>query len=70
MKRLRYFPIKNMENPEDAEKVKEILKGIEGVMRVDADLDAQAIEVEYEDSKVTKEMMAKILQSNGYLMGI
>lgn len=70
MKRLRYFSIKNMDNEEDAEKVKKILGDLEGILKIEADLDAQAIEVEYEDEKVTKEMMAKVLQSHGYLMGI
>ncbi len=70
MKRLRYFSIKNMENEEDAEKVKKILGDLEGILKIEADLDAQAIGVEYEDEKVTKEMMAKVLQSHGYLMGI
>ncbi len=70
MKRLRYFSIKNMENEEDAEKVKKILGDLEGILKIEADLDAQAIEVEYEDEKVTKEMMAKVLQYHGYLMGI
>ncbi len=70
MKRLRYFPVDNMESEEDGKKVRGILAGMDGVEKVEIDLDARALEVEYEDEKVTKEMMAKILQSHGYLMRI
>ncbi len=70
MKRLRYFSVDNMKSEEDAGKVKEILEGIDGVLRVEVDLDANALEVEYEDEKVTKEMMAKVLQSHGFFMRI
>ncbi len=70
MKRLRYFSVDNMKSEEDAGKVKEILEGIDGVLRVEIDLDANALEVEYEDEKVTKEMMAKVLQSHGFFMRI
>ncbi len=67
---MRYFSIKNMKSDEDAKRVKEILIDLDGVSRVETDLDAQAVEIEYEDTKITKEMMAKILQTHGYLMGI
>ncbi len=70
LKRLRYFTVDNMKSEEDAKKVKEILEGVDGVLKVDVDLDADALEVEYEDEKVNKEMMAKILQSHGYFMRI
>ena len=70
MKRLRYFPVDNMKDEEDVKKVYDVIKGMEGVERVEVDLDAGAVEVEYDDEKVTKEMMAKILQSHGYLMRI
>jgi len=70
LKRLRYFSVDNMKSEEDAGKVKEILEGIDGVLRVEVDLDANALEVEYEDEKVTKEMMAKVLQSHGFFMRI
>ena len=67
---MRYFSIKNMKSDEDAKRVKEILIDLDGVSRVETDLDAQAVEIEYEDTKITKEMMAKILQTHGYFMGI
>ncbi len=70
LKRLRYFTVDGLKTEKDAEKVREVLEGVEGVLRLDVDLDAEAIEVEYEDEKVTKEMMAKILQSHGYFMRI
>ena len=70
MKRLRYFSVDNMKSEEDAKKVREILEGLDGVERVEVDLDAEALEVEYEDEKVTKETMAKVLQSHGFFMRI
>ena len=70
LKRLRYFTVDNMKSEEDAKRVREILEGVDGDLRVDVDLDADALEVEYEDEKVNKEMMAKILQSHGYFMRI
>ncbi len=70
MRRLRYFTVDGLRTEEDEKKVREVLEGVDGVIRLDVDLDAEAIEVEYEDEKVTKEMMAKILQSHGYFMRI
>jgi copper chaperone CopZ len=70
MKRLRYFSVDNMKSEEDAEKVRKVLEEMDGVERVEVDLDANALEVEYEDTKITKEMMAKLLQSHGFFMRI
>lgn len=70
MKRLRYFTVDGLRTEEDAEKVRLALEGVDGILRLGVDLDAEAVEVEYEDEKVTKEMMAKILQSHGYFMRI
>jgi len=70
LKRLRYFPVDNIRNEDDVKKVHDVISSMDGVERVEVDLDAGAVEVEYDDEKVTKEMMAKILQSHGYLMRI
>ena len=70
MKRLRYFTVDGLKTEEDEKKVREALENLDGVLRLDVDLDAEAVEVEYEDEKVTKEMMAKVLQSHGYFMRI
>ncbi len=70
LKRLRYFTVDGLRTEEDAEKVRQALEGVDGILRLGVDLDAEAVEVEYEDEKVTKEMMAKILQSHGYFMRI
>ena len=70
MKRLRYFPVDNIKDEEDVKKVYDVISEMDGVERVEVDIDAGAVEVEYDDEKVTKEMMAKILQSHGYLMRI
>jgi len=70
LKRLRYFTVDGLRTEEDAEKVRQALEGVDGILRLGVDLDAEAMEVEYEDEKVTKEMMAKILQSHGYFMRI
>ncbi len=70
MKRLRYFTVDGLKTEEDEKKVREVLENLDGILRLDVDLDAEAVEVEYEDEKVTKEMMAKVLQSHGYFMRI
>ncbi|MCD6450049.1 MAG: heavy-metal-associated domain-containing protein [Thermotogaceae bacterium] len=70
MKRLRYFTVDGLKTDKDENKVREALEGLDGVLKLNVDLDAEAIEVEYEDEKITKEMMAKVLQSHGYFMRI
>lgn len=70
MKRLRYFTVDGLKTKEDEKKVKEALENLDGVLRLGVDLDAEAVEVEYEDERITKEMMAKVLQSHGYFMRI
>jgi len=70
VKRLRYFTVDGLKTKEDEKKVKEALENLDGVLRLGVDLDAEAVEVEYEDERITKEMMAKVLQSHGYFMRI
>jgi len=70
VERLHILELKGVETEEDARKIEEILKSMEGVFHAEVDLDSEVVEVRYDDSKVTKNNMKDKLAAHGYTLKI
>ena len=63
---VRIFQMSNLKTEQDARKVCEILKELSGIMRVEPEISAGVIEVEYENAIVDRHVMREELLKEGY----
>ncbi|PLV59248.1 heavy-metal-associated domain-containing protein [Thermotoga sp. KOL6] len=68
MKRLNYFMLKDAKTEEDYKKVKSTVEKLDGVYKVDYEMDAEVIGVEYDDEKVSKEQIKAVVDKLGYTL--
>jgi len=66
MNRLHILQLAQQISETQARDIEELLGKLEGVIRVSVDADAEIIEVEYDDTIVTKFQMADVLKAHGY----
>ena len=65
---VRIFQMNGLNTEEDAKKVVDRLKGLSGIMRVEAIVSAGVIEVEYENAMVDRYTIKDELSNAGYTL--
>lgn len=65
---LKMYHVKNLETPEDEEKIKAVLKGISGIIRANPESRFAIIEIEFEDALIDAATIRDLLAKEGYQM--
>ncbi|ACR79461.1 MULTISPECIES: hypothetical protein [Kosmotoga] len=65
---LKMYHIKNLETQEDEEKIKAVLKGVSGIIRVNPESRFAIIEIEFEDALIDAATIRDLLAKEGYQM--
>ncbi|AGL49451.1 MULTISPECIES: heavy-metal-associated domain-containing protein [Thermotoga] len=68
MRRLNYFMLKGAKTEEDYKRVKEAIEKLDGVFKVDYEMAAEVVGVDYDDEKVSKEQIKSAVDSLGYTL--
>jgi len=66
MKRLHFFMIRDTKTREDYERVKKHLESLDGILRVEYEMDAGIVGIEYEDEKISKDDLKEEVGKLGY----
>jgi len=68
LRRLNYFMLKGAKTEEDYKRVKEAIEKLDGVFKVDYEMAAEVVGVDYDDEKVSKEQIKSAVDSLGYTL--
>ena len=68
MRRLNYIMLKGAKTEEDYKRVKEAIEKLDGVFKVDYEMAAEVVGVDYDDEKVSKEQIKSAVDSLGYTL--
>ncbi|PLV56661.1 heavy-metal-associated domain-containing protein [Thermotoga sp. SG1] len=68
MRRLNYFMLKGAKTEEDYKKVKSAIEKLDGVFKVDYEMAAEVVGVEYDDRIISKEQIKTVVDSLGYTL--
>ncbi|ACM22317.1 MULTISPECIES: heavy-metal-associated domain-containing protein [Thermotoga] len=68
MRRLNYFMLKGAKTEEDYKKVKSAIEKLDGVFKVDYEMAAEVVGVDYDDETISKEQIKAVVDSLGYTL--
>ncbi|MCD6550851.1 heavy-metal-associated domain-containing protein [Thermotoga sp.] len=68
MRRLNYFMLKGARTEEDYRKVKNAIEELDGVFKVDYEMAAEVVGVDYDDETISKEQIKAVVDSLGYTL--
>jgi len=65
---LRIFQVKELTSNADAETIRETLRDISGIVKVEPIIDAGVVEIEYENALVDRETIRRLFAEKGYTL--
>jgi len=68
LRRLNYFMLKGAKTEEDYKKVKSAIEKLDGVFKVDYEMAAEVVGVDYDDETISKEQIKAVVDSLGYTL--
>ncbi len=65
---LRIFQVKELTSNADAETIRETLRDISGIVKVEPIIGAGVVEIEYENALVDRETIRRLFAEKGYTL--